>query len=165
MTRTQQPALLTAWLPVVLGVSLIAVESTATMAAANTSLWLLKVCHALWGQTDTPGFELAHTVMRKMGHFCGYGVLSVLFYRAWYATVWRLWSGSLRGLRMEAAGLAMTCTVVIACADEWHQNFLAGRTSSIYDVLIDGGGAVLFQAVMMAARAKRKRAEAVRAVA
>src|SRR5258708_5450305 len=62
----------------------------------------------------------------KLGHFCGYGTLSLLFYRAWFVSVSGFWKGSRRGLRLEAVGLAVSSTFIIACLDEWHQSFLAG---------------------------------------
>lgn len=146
-----------AWLPVFFGLSVICLESTTTMSGANTSRWLLGVCHALWGQTDGPSFEEAHLILRKLGHFCGYGTLSLLFCRAWYLSLFGVWRGWLRRLRYEAAGLAVSCTFVIACMDEWHQRYLAGRTSSIYDVFIDTGGAMLFNVILLVVMARRPR--------
>jgi len=133
-----------AWLAVVAWLGIIALESTETMSAAHTSGWLLMLCHALWGQNDTPGFETVHFLLRKLGHLCGYGILSVLFFRAWFHSLRGVWKSSMRALRSEAAKLAMTCTFLVACMDEWHQSSLPGRTSSFRDVLIDTFGAVLF---------------------
>ncbi len=137
------------WVPVFFGLTVIWMESTVTMGAANTSRWLLELCHALWGQTDTASFEMAHAFLRKMGHFSGYGILSLLFYRAWYVTVGFFWKGTRSGLRLEAGGLAVFCTFLVASMDEWHQSFLEGRKSSVYDVLIDTCGALVFTAVVM----------------
>jgi len=148
MTKTRQMAAPINWVPVFFGLSVIWMESTVTMGSANTSRWLLSICHALWGQTDTPSFEMVHFFLRKLGHFSGYGILSVLFYRAWYVTVDLFWKGTRSGLRLEAAGLAVFCTFLVASLDEWHQSFLEGRTSSFRDVMIDTCGALVFTAVM-----------------
>ena len=164
MANTQRLALPIAWLPVFFGLSVISLESTATMSGANTGRWLLELCHALWGQTDGPSFETAHFLLRKLGHFCGYGTLSLLFYRAWFVSVSGFWKGSLRGLRLEAVGLAVSSTFVVACLDEWHQRFLVGRGSSFYDVLIDTAGAVLFNSVLQVVVARRRREIRFRAV-
>ncbi len=145
-----------AWMAVFFGLSVICVESTTMMASTNTSRWLLDICHALWGQTDDSAFEEIHHVLRKMGHFCGYGTLGLLFYRAWFTSLLGYWRGSLRGLRLESSGLAVVCTFVIACLDEWHQSTLAGRTSSFYDVLIDVGGAMVFNVVLLAVVRRRR---------
>jgi VanZ family protein len=157
MTKTRRMTAPINWVPVFLGLSVIWMESTVTMGAANTSRWLLDICHALWGQTDTASFEMAHAILRKLGHFSGYGILSVLFYRAWYASVGLFWKGSRSGLRSEAAGLAVFCTFLVASMDEWHQSFLEGRTSSFHDVMIDTCGALVFTAVVMLLLARRRR--------
>jgi VanZ family protein len=157
MTKTRRMTAPMNWVLVFFGLSVIWVESTVTMGAANTGRWLLDICHALWGQTDTASFEAIHGFLRKLGHFSGYGILSMLFYRAWYASVGLFWKGSRSGLRLEAAGLAVFCTFLVASMDEWHQSFLEGRKSSIYDVLIDTCGALVFTAVVMWVVARRRR--------
>ena len=156
MTKTPRMAAPVNWVPVFFGLSVIWMESTVTMGAANTSRWLLDICHALWGQTDSASFETAHFCLRKLGHFCGYGLLSVLFYRAWYVSVGLVWKGSRQGLRLEAVGLAVVCTFVVASLDEWHQRFLEGRSSSFHDVMIDTCGALVFTAVTMVVMARRR---------
>ena len=157
MPKTHRMSAPIYWVPVFFGLSVICMESTVTMGAANTGRWLLEICHALWGQTDSPTFETVHFLLRKLGHFTGYGILSVLFYRAWYVTVGLFWKGTRSGLRLEAAGLAVFCTFLVASMDEWHQSFLAGRTSSFHDVMIDTCGALVFTAVVMWAVARRRR--------
>ena len=156
MTKTRELTAPMYWVPVFFGLSVIWMESTVTMGATNTSRWLLDICHALWGQTDNASFETAHFFLRKLGHFSGYGLLSVLFYRAWYANVGLFWKGLRQGLRFKAAGLAVFCTFLVASMDEWHQSFLAGRVSSFYDVMIDTCGALVFTAVAMVVMARRR---------
>ena|ERR1700734_3239603 len=157
MTKTRRMTAPMYWMPVFFGLSVIWMESTVTMGGANTSRWLLGICHALWGQTDSASFETVHIVLRKLGHFSGYGILSVLFYRAWYVTVGLFWKGTRSGLRLEAAGLAVFCTFLVASMDEWHQSFLAGRVSSFRDVMIDTCGALVFTAVVILVVARRRR--------
>jgi VanZ family protein len=154
----QHPALPKAWLPVFFGVAVVACESTALMSAANTSHWLLDLCHSLWGQTDSASFELTHFLLRKLGHFTGYGLLSLLFRRAWSTTLRHTWKGPRSRLPFSAAALAVLCTFVIACLDEWHQRYLLGRTSSPYDVLIDTSGAILLNVALTYYMARRRRA-------
>jgi VanZ family protein len=155
MTKTRRITAPINWVFVFFGLSVIWMESTVTMGGANTSRWLLDICHALWGQNDSSSFEAVHLLLRKLGHFSGYGILSVLFYRAWYVTVGMFWKGTRSGLRLEAAGLAVFCTFLVASMDEWHQSFLAGRVSSFYDVLIDTCGALVFTAVVMLVMRRR----------
>jgi VanZ family protein len=149
MNEVGRPTLVMAWLPVFLWLAVITAESTQTMGSGNTSRWLLQVCHALWGQTDGPSFETIHFLLRKLGHLCGYGFLSLLFYRAWIHTLQGVWKTAIRRIYLEAGRLAVACTFVIACLDELHQHYLPGRTSSFHDVLIDTSGAVLFTVAFM----------------
>ena len=149
MNEVRRPTLLTAWLPVFLWLGVITAESTQTMGSANTGRWLLQICHALWGQTDGPSFEAIHFLLRKLGHLCGYGFLSLLFFRAWVQTLQGVWKTAMRRIYLEAARLAVACTFVIACLDELHQRYLPGRTSSFHDVLIDTSGAMLFTVAFM----------------
>lgn len=152
------PALSDAWLPVFFGLTVIACESTALMSGANTSRWLLGLCRSLWGQTDNASFETTHFLLRKLGHFSGYGFLSLLFRRAWVMTLRRTWKGPRSRLPFSAAAIAIFCTFFVACLDEWHQRFLLGRTSTPYDVLIDTTGAILFNIGLTYLVAGRRRA-------
>jgi VanZ family protein len=141
---TQGPTLAMAWLPVLFGLTVISFESTNTMSGANTSRWLLDIFHWLWGQTDLNSVDVVNLLLRKFGHFCGYGTLGVLFRRAWYVSLRRSWEGPRSRLPFSASALAVIFTFSVACLDEVHQRFLVGRTSSFYDVLLDTAGAILF---------------------
>lgn len=154
----RRPTLATAWVPAFFGLTVIFFESTAMMSGGNTSRWLLELCHGLWGQQDGPTFETSHLILRKLGHFSGYGILALLFRRGWYATAPSFLAWSRGQLRLLAAGLAVWSTFGIACMDEWHQKFLPGRVSSLYDVMIDTFGAILFNAILLFVIARRRRA-------
>ena len=153
-----QPTIPMAWMPAFFGLAVIWMESTALMSGANTSRWLLELCHALWGQRDGVQFEETHLFLRKLGHFCGYGVLSLLMRRGWYSSVRRSWEGSRNGLRATTAMLAVSSTLVVACLDEWHQSVLPGRVSSPVDVMIDTVGAMIFNAGFVVMMERRRRA-------
>jgi VanZ family protein len=161
--EAQGPTLVMAWLPAAIGVLVICLESTKTMSAANTGHWLLAVCHWLWGQVATPDLATANFVLRKLGHFCGYGTLALLFRRGWYATLLR--SGPRSRLPVAASMLAIFCTFLVASLDELHQSFLAGRSSRFQDVLLDTAGAILFHVFFMVFMARQSRVEAERSVA
>jgi VanZ family protein len=153
----QQSTLSMAWLPALLGLTVICMESTAVMSGANTSRWLLEICHSLWGQTEGQSLETANILLRKFGHFCGYGTLSLLFRRGWCYSLGLKWKGSRSRLPFSATALAVICTFSVACLDELHQRFLPGRTSSFYDVLIDTTGAIVFNRILMLVLAKRRK--------
>jgi len=143
------PTLPMAWLPAIFGLVVISVESTAMMRGANTGRWLMNLCESVWGYSDGSTIATANLVLRKVGHFTGYGTLGLLFRRGWYASLRRGWQGTRSGLRAAAMMLAVLCTFLVASLDEWHQAFLAGRVSSRYDVLLDTTGAILFNLAML----------------
>jgi VanZ family protein len=133
--------LLLHWIPALVGISIILVESTATMSAANTSRWLLPIWVKLFGPISPERWEIVHHYIRKSGHFVGYGGVSLGFFEGWRVTLERFgadWQIRFR----NAAGLALLSTLLLASWDEWHQSFLPGRTSSAKDVALDFCGAV-----------------------
>ncbi len=136
------------WLPAALSVLMIALESTATMSASNTSRWLYPLWVWLFGTPTPAHWEQVHHVIRKTGHFVGYGLVSLAFFYSWRQTLhrmavkqWTLWR--------RASVLAVLCTLVVASLDEYHQSFLPSRTSSPIDVGIDVCGAIAFQLVLL----------------
>lgn len=156
--ETQQHPGNAAWIPLFFGLSVICMESTTAMGGGNTSRWLLDLCHTLWGQKDGVRFEEAHLVLRKVGHFTGYGILALLFRRGWHSTVRRASSMSRIRMRKVAMALAVFSTFFVACMDEWHQSTLPGRVSSFHDVMIDTTGALLFNFSLYFVAAHRRRA-------
>jgi VanZ family protein len=123
-----------AWLPVVMGVVVIVIESTATFGANRTAgpiRWLLQL---IFGRLSDSTFDTIHHIVRKSGHFVGYGLISLTWLRAWRMTN--------PGRRFFAhAALALLGTGLLASWDEWHQSFLPNRGSSPWDVLLDCVGA------------------------
>jgi VanZ family protein len=125
-----------AWLPVFLGVSVIATESSAYFGADHTSGPLRWLWQQLFGQVSDGSWELFHHVIRKTGHFVGYGMMGLLWLRAWWLSLPR--TGFLPN-----ATLALLGTALVASADEFHQSFLPNRTGVPSDVLLDCCGAIV----------------------
>ena len=153
---TAGPTLPMAWLPAMFGLMVICVESTAMMRGANTGRWLMDLCNSIWARADGSTVATANLVLRKIGHFTGYGILGLFFRRGWYASLRRRWMGTRSGLRGASMALAVLSTFLVASADEWHQSFLMGRVSSPYDVLLDTTGAILFNVVLLKILALRR---------
>jgi VanZ family protein len=84
---------------------------------------------------------LIHHLIRKTGHFLGYGIFSLVCFRAF----WLSFQSAASRLRrqMQAHGLAILATFLVASADEFHQSFLSNRTGQFSDVLLDTCGAVV----------------------
>jgi VanZ family protein len=122
-------------------------ESTATMSAENTSRWLLPLWIKLFGPISPAHWAVIHHIIRKTGHFVGYGLVSLGFFDSWRVTLehhWPEWRVRFR----YAAGLALLCTLLLASWDEWHQSFLPGRMSSARDVALDFCGAVTAHVIL-----------------
>jgi len=103
---------------------------------------------------DPAQFAVWHALMRKTGHFVGYFILSVLFFRSWRATFPRL---STRWC-LQWAALAFLSTALVASVDEWHQSFLPLRTGTLHDVLLDCGAAMVAQLLLFTRMKFRDRA-------
>ena len=126
-------SVLKAWIAAILWLVLIAIESTAMLSAANTGRFLYPLLHSLFG-IDWDRFEILHFFIRKSGHVVGYGILSVLLFRAWRATLPAMsdvkWT-------QRWATIAVLGTALVAGLDEWHQTFIPSRTGTIRDFILD----------------------------
>ncbi len=147
-SRSSQLQRVLNWLPAILAVVMIGCESTATMSAANTSRWLLPIWVHLFGPISAEHWDEVHHLIRKTGHFTGYGLVSICFFHGWRTTFITV-HGHLRTVWRRSAFLAIACTLLIASADEFHQSFLPGRTSSPIDVGIDLCGAFTAQLLVL----------------
>ena len=136
------------WTPAALGVAIIAVESSASMSSDNTSHWLLPIWVYLFGPISAGHWAQVHHLIRKTGHFSGYGLLSVAFFHGWRSSLPAGWKVPL--LWRRAAALAVFSTLLVAIADEYHQSFLPNRTSSPLDVGLDLCGAIAAELLVLA---------------
>ena len=134
---------ISAWLPVVLGIAVILIESTEMMGADHTSGPLRAVYQAIFGTVTDARWEVIHHLIRKSGHFLGYGFIGLAWLRAW-------WMSLPHSRFVPDALLALLGTALIASADEFHQSFLPNRTSSVWDVVLDCCGAVTLQLIVYA---------------
>ena len=150
VSRSSKPSRVLDWLPAALSVAVIVAESTATMSAENTSRWLYPLWVHLFGPIASPHWAEVHHLIRKIGHFIDYGGVSVAFLYGWLRTLHRS-HGRYRPIWLRAAFLAVSCTLMIAILDEYHQSFLPSRTSSPIDVCIDLCGAIAAQLLLLTA--------------
>jgi VanZ family protein len=75
-----------------------------------------------------------NVVVRKTGHLSEYAILFFLLRRAFLCTV----HGGISSFVMPFA-----VAVLFAISDEYHQSFVAGRSSSASDVVVDSIGALI----------------------
>ncbi|HET9182361.1 MAG TPA: VanZ family protein [Candidatus Angelobacter sp.] len=147
------------WLPTLMWLGVLAWFSTDSFSAEHTGSVLWKIIHTLYGSISPAAFEQLHFIVRKSAHFLGYGLLSGFAFSSLRATFpamrqwWLRWS-------LPAWLLAL----LAGSFDEFHQTFVASRTPSPRDVLIDVTGALFFQLViacmvqrkMLTAEARRR---------
>jgi VanZ family protein len=127
------PFWLRSWWPALLWAGVIFALSSDTFSSEHTA-WALEAVSKWFIPSLTANqFSVIHHVIRKSAHFCEYFVFCLLVYRGvrhgrkgWH------WSWSLTALFI-AAGYSIL--------DEIHQAFVASRTASPYDSLLDSLGA------------------------
>jgi VanZ family protein len=132
---------------------LIAIESTDTFSAANTSRFLYPIFHFLTG-VSAERFVVWHFYIRKSGHFVGYFGLSFFLFRSWREA---LSPGTVVRWSLRWAWVAWLMTAFVACMDEYHQTFIPSRTGTIRDVLLDSTAALVAQIILFIALRKRNR--------
>ena len=137
----EQKTVLKTWIAAILWMIVILLESSSLGSSMNTSRILYPLFHYLFGM-DARQFAPWHFLIRKGGHVFGYGLLSILLFRAWRATL-PVMSGVRWTLRW--ANIAVLATAVVASLDEWHQSFNPLRTGTPKDVLLDTCAAVAAQ--------------------
>jgi VanZ family protein len=136
-----------AWIPVVICILVIAGESTPYFGADRTTGPLQHFFEFLFQRHFTePQWWAIHIMIRKCGHFLGYGILSA----AWFRAFWMTWpaTGHIARRIATSHALALLGTLLIAASDEYHQLFLPNRTGSFRDVMVDCSGAFLVQALI-----------------
>jgi len=128
------------WGPAVLWAAAIWFFSTSAFSAEATSSVLLAVLRWLLPSASPETLQALHGLIRKAAHFLEFLILSMLLLRAVRAdrSGWRLrWA-------VTAAGIAAG----YAAVDEFHQSFVAERTASLLDVLVDVAGAAAGQMLL-----------------
>lgn len=129
------------WWPVAVGICVIAIESTPAFGADRTSGPLRWLYQTMFGPVGDLRWAVIHHLIRKSGHFTGYGLLGLAWLRAWWLTL-------PRSVFLQDAMLALVGTAMTASSDEFHQTMLPNRTGNPWDVLLDCSGALAMQVVV-----------------
>ena len=144
MTADRHQVLKT-WIAAILWLIVISIESTALGSASNTSRFLYPLLHFLFGM-GWERFEPFHFFLRKVGHVFGYGLLSILFFRAWRETLPALGDPN---WTWRWANISVLGTALVASLDEWHQSFIPTRTGTVHDVILDTCAAIGAQILVL----------------
>jgi len=133
LTKTNWRGRFFRYAPLILWIGAIFVASSDTGSMSNTSRFIRPLLEFLFPNTPEEILVIYHGYIRKFAHFAEYFALA--FFAA------RAFSGSSNKiLRKFWFIFSMVLIVIVATADETNQSFLASRTSSVYDVLLDCSG-------------------------
>jgi VanZ family protein len=124
---------LCAWWPAILWAGVIFSLSTDTFSSEHTASILEPILRWLIPSLTDERFELIHNIIRKSAHFSEYFVFCLLLYRGV--------RGNRAGWRWAWGIAALSCAAGYSVLDEIHQAFVASRTASAYDSLLDSAGA------------------------
>jgi VanZ family protein len=122
-----------AWMPALCWAALIFSLSTDSFSAAHTGRILRMILFPLIPHLSEHTFRTIHFFVRKSAHFTEYFVFCLLLFRGI--------RGGQRGWRWSWALSALFVAAGYSALDEIHQAFVASRTASPYDSLLDSVGA------------------------
>jgi VanZ family protein len=139
------------WWPVAAWLVVIRLESTDLASSYHTFGLLFRLAIAVFPRVDPNLLLTLNAVLRKLGHFTGYGILGWLVFRALRLSQFkrlrlvlhRRWGIFFRDLwRWDWAAIAILFTAVAAASDELHQTEIPSRTGAWQDVVLDTAGAI-----------------------
>jgi VanZ family protein len=137
--------------PLVLWLGFIFFASTGEFSASNTSRIIRPLLLWLFPGISEATLVSVHIFVRKCGHFTEYAVLGLLAARAFIPS-------AIKTLHKHWFLSSLMLVIVYALLDEYHQSFVATRTGSIYDSMIDAaGGFIALVVLALWRRMKSKR--------
>jgi len=125
------------WLPLLIWLGVIFVNSSSAMSAEHTSRHILPFLFWLKPGMSPQAIWISLVFVRKSAHLIEYTVLALLLWRALRSV------SLLRTHKWIAFGAALLGSTLFAASDEFHQTFVKSRTASGRDVLLDVAGALL----------------------
>jgi VanZ family protein len=142
---------LRAWWPAMVWAGVIFSLSTDSFSAEKTGSILEPILRWFMPVMTKELFRTIHFFIRKSAHFTEYFIFCMLIYRGV--------RGGRTGWRWTWGIAALFCAAGYSILDEIHQAFVASRTASAYDSLLDSIGAfVAFAALWLWFRLRRVRA-------
>jgi VanZ family protein len=122
-------------MPVIAWMLLIFAGSSDVLSAEHTSRFLVPLLRWLDPTISVQAIIAIHFTLRKIGHFTEYAILALLLWRGMRASFGAVAKGMI-------AAAVFLITTAFAASDEFHQSFVATRTASSHDVMIDCMGAL-----------------------
>lgn len=136
--------------PLIFWMGFIFFASTGQLSASNTSRFIRPLLLWLFPDISDAGLLFGHFIIRKTAHFVEYAVLALLAARAFLSSAHNL-------LRRQWLLVSFVLVALYALFDEFHQSFVATRTGSIYDSLIDMSGGATALVLLFFWRALQRR--------
>jgi VanZ family protein len=155
--RAYLTAFLRSWWPALLWAGSIFFLSTNQFSPQHTGKVIFPILRWFVPSLTQQQFEPIHHLIRKSAHFVEYFIFCVLVFRGV--------RGERRGWRWTWALAAFSIAAVYSALDEIHQAFVASRTSSAWDSLLDSVGALAATAVIYAWFRSRRTADSQRQAA
>ena len=122
--------------PLVLWIGLIMFLSSGQASMSNTSRFIRPLLEFLFPNAPEEILNVYHGYIRKIAHVTVSAILAFWAFRAFSGS-------SIKLLRRFWYVCAALLVLLVASIDETNQSYLASRTGSVYDVLLDAAGGVL----------------------
>jgi len=138
------------WLPVLIMLTIQFSFSTSAFSSDETSRYIVPILKFIAPSLSGERLLFWHHVIRKAAHVTEYCILGILVYRAFQVDV------------PNPPTVRILTVIFIACAalfDEFHQSFVATRTSSLFDVGFDCIGGMIALVLIWGWRSARVSAE------
>lgn len=123
------------WLPVAVMLGLMYYFSTDVFSAENTRSAIEKIFLWFFPHASHRALVVLNYVVRKSAHFIEYAVLGAFLFRAFRADAPVRW-------RLKWAAYSLLTAGSWSLVDEFHQTLTRARGGSIWDSLLDSGGAL-----------------------
>ena len=136
--------------PLILWIGVIFFLSSGQGAMTNTSRFIRPLLLLLFPNAPEETLLLYHGLIRKLAHPAVYAVLAFFAHRAFYFSAQK----PLRGFWFA---LSLLLVFAVASLDELNQSFLASRTGSFFDVLLDTTGGLFMLAALYLYRRNQNR--------
>jgi VanZ family protein len=134
------PAWTRAWWPAIAWACVIFTLSSDSFSSEHTATFLSIFVKWFFPHLTENQFRFIHHVIRKSAHFTEYFIFCLLIYRGV--------RGDRKGWRWTWGLSAISVAAGYSIMDEIHQAFVASRTASPYDSLLDSMGAFFAFAVL-----------------
>jgi VanZ family protein len=119
--------------PLFLWIAVIFFLSSQQGSMSKTSVFIRPILLLLFPGASEETLKIYHGYVRKFAHFAEYFALAFFAFRAFSSPANEI-------LQKYRYFVSLILVFTIALLDEFNQSFLASRTSSFWDVLLDAAG-------------------------